>query len=85
MSGHHSHKGYTMYVYVNKDAQPLPGLGAGYDAALMYHAMADCGYGIPCPPYVQGKELTCVMCTEESTTTRNRQYQQTAVCNSSKN
>ena len=45
-------------------AQPLPGLGAGYDAALMYHAMVDCGYGIPCPPYVQGKELSCVVCTK---------------------
>ena len=34
--------------------------------ALMYHAVADCNarYGIPCPPYVNGKDLACVVCSK---------------------
>ena len=64
MSGYHSHKARTMYVCVDKDAQPLPGLGANSNGALMYHTLVDCGYGIPCPPYVQSKELACVVCTK---------------------
>ena len=65
MLGHHSHKGRTMYVCVDKDAQALPGLGADNGGVLMYHASVDCRYpGIPCPPYVNSKDLACVVCTK---------------------
>jgi len=64
MSGHFLHKGRTMYVCVDKDAQALPGLGAGNSVALMYHTSVSCNYGIPCPPYVQSKDLACVVCTK---------------------
>ena len=64
MSERHNHKGRTMYVCVDKDAQALPGLGADRDAALLYHTSVDCTYGIPCPPYVHVKDLACVVCTK---------------------
>ena len=40
MSERYSHKGRTMYVCVDKDAQALPGLGADDDDTLMYHTSA---------------------------------------------
>ena len=64
MSEYYSHKGRTMYVCVDKDAQPLPGLGASDGDALMYHTTVSCNNGIPCPPYVRGKDLACVVCTK---------------------
>ena len=64
MSEHYTHKGRTMYVCVDKDAQPLPGLGADRNAALLYHTSIDCNNGIPCPPYVHVKDLACVVCTK---------------------
>ena len=65
MSGHDTYnKGRTMYVCVDKDAEALPGLGAETNGAVMYYVKVECGYGIPCPPYVQGKELACVVCTK---------------------
>ena len=66
MSEHYSSKGRTMYVCLDKDAEVLPGEAASTDGALMYHAVADCNarYGIPCPPYVNHKDLACVVCSK---------------------
>ena len=64
MSERYDHKGRTMYVCVDKDAQALPGLGIDNDDTLLYHTAVDCNYGIPCPPYVQAKDLACVVCTK---------------------
>ena len=61
----YTHKGRTMYVCVDKDAQALPGLGAHHaSVAQMYHTTVSCNNGIPCPPYVHSKELACVVCTK---------------------
>ena len=50
-----------MYVCVDKDAQTLPGLEADNDVTLLYHTSVDCRYpGIPCPPYVHSRDLSCV-------------------------
>ena len=66
VSGHYSHKGHTMYVCLDKDAEALTGEEADGNGALMQHTVADCGvtYGIPCPPYVNRKDLACAVCTK---------------------
>lgn len=64
MSEHYNSGGCTMYVCVDKDAKPLPDLRADKNAALMYHATVFCSYGIPCPPYVGGKDLACAVHTK---------------------
>ena len=64
MSERYDHKGRTLYVCVDKDAQALLGLGADRDAVLMHHTSVWCNTGIPCPPYVHVKDLACVMCTK---------------------
>ena len=66
MSEHYSNKGRTMYVCLDKDAEELRGEEANTYGALMYHAVAGCTarYGIPCPPYVNRKDLACAVCTK---------------------
>ena len=64
MSEYPGDKGCTMFVCVDKDAQALPGLGADNSVALMYHASVWCNNGIPCPPYLNVKDLACVVCTK---------------------
>ena len=34
------------------------------NGALFYHVIATCGTGLPCPPYVTTKTITCVVCTK---------------------
>ena len=66
VSEHFRNKGRTMYVCLDKDAEVLTGEEATTHGALMYHAVADCNsrYGIPCPPYVNKKDLACAVCTK---------------------
>lgn len=63
MSAYHG-QSRTMYVCVENSQEALPGSAPNSDGALFYHVEMDCGYGIPCPPYVEEKELRCVVCTK---------------------
>ncbi len=47
---------------VDVEAEAVPGSGSGTSGALFYFAEARCT-GLACPPYVEGHELTCVVCT----------------------
>ena len=66
VSEHNGNKGRTMYVCLDKDAEVLRGEEADTNGALMHHAVVNCGerYGIPCPPYVNQKDLACAVCTK---------------------
>ncbi|CAI9737336.1 Hypothetical predicted protein [Octopus vulgaris] len=57
------HKGRLEYVCVDYAPEADP---AGYrneNGALLYFVQAACG-SLPCPPYVNGRELTCVVCSK---------------------
>jgi hypothetical protein len=64
MAGHHGHKGRNMFTCIDKDAEVVPGQGANNNGNIFYHVEADCGTGIPCPPYDHRKEMSCVVCTK---------------------
>ncbi|KAK7503735.1 hypothetical protein BaRGS_00004858 [Batillaria attramentaria] len=51
--------------YVCLDAQPedRPGTSASVNSAWFIHDVAVCG-SLPCPPYVNGKVITCVVCSQ---------------------
>ena len=51
------------YECVDKDAESVPGSGANTNGGLFYRVEASCN-GLPCPPYVAEKELTCAVCTK---------------------
>ncbi|KAK3587948.1 hypothetical protein CHS0354_014463 [Potamilus streckersoni] len=63
MSGYYGHAGNSNYVCV--DANSDPGLGGftNYNGHLMYVVQAQCG-SLPCPPYVQGRVIACVVCSK---------------------
>ena len=66
MSAYYGHAGRTEHVCVDKDAEALAGQVANNNGALMYHSTVWCDAanpGIPCPPYVNSKDLACAMCT----------------------
>ena len=64
MSDRYLHKGRTEFVCVDKYPESLPGLGNSVDGALLHPVQVDCHFGIPCPPYVDPKDLACVVCTK---------------------
>ena len=56
------HKGRSMYVCVDHNAEPT-GNSSNNNGNLFYPVEAVCG-SLPCPPYVNGRELTCAVCTK---------------------
>ena len=62
MVGHHSHSGRNMFVCVDHNAEPT-GSRSDNDGNLFYPVEARCG-SLPCLPYVNGRELTCAVCTK---------------------
>ena len=65
MGEHHSHKKSSDYTCVDSDPETIPGLGHGQNGHLVYFVEANCGSAaLPCPPYVHGREIGCVVCTK---------------------
>ena len=51
------------YVCVSSNPEPSHSGQANQNGGLIYVVEARCG-SLPCPPYVSGYELTCVVCTK---------------------
>ncbi|XP_019643780.1 PREDICTED: short-chain collagen C4-like [Branchiostoma belcheri] len=57
------HPGSKEYVCVDEQPEVIQGGQADQNGALFYPVEARCG-SLPCPNYVDGRELTCVVCTK---------------------
>ena len=64
MSAYYAGKGRTMIVCLDNDPEGIPGHQHDTNGALMYHVEAACAVGLPCGPYDNRKELSCVVCTK---------------------
>ena len=53
----------SRYECVDVSPETVAGGGTNHDGALFYHVEPRCG-SLPCPPYVEEKELTCAVCTK---------------------
>ena len=62
VSSHFSHQGAT-YECLDKEPEAVLNSGVNHNGGLFYRVEAACGGSLPCPPYVNGYELTCVVCT----------------------
>nr|XP_054764620.1 uncharacterized protein LOC129271263 [Lytechinus pictus] len=64
MSAYHGHK-RTEFVCFDHDMEGEPGTAGNEDGALFYMVTGTCvaGSGLPCGPYIDGRELTCALCT----------------------
>ncbi|XP_035686191.1 short-chain collagen C4-like isoform X1 [Branchiostoma floridae] len=64
MAGYYSHAGAKEYVCVDEQPEVVLGDQVRHNGALFYPVEARCG-SLPCPNnYVEGRELTCVVCTK---------------------
>jgi hypothetical protein len=50
-------------VCVDESSGSIPGSAAELAESVLYFIEATCS-GIPCPPYTDGAEITCVVCTK---------------------
>ena len=64
MAAYEGHKHNKVYECVDKDSEAVPGQQRNTDGALFYHVGATCSHGLPCPPYVVNRPITCVVCTK---------------------
>ncbi|XP_035673089.1 collagen alpha-3(IV) chain-like [Branchiostoma floridae] len=63
MAAYRDHPSRSEFVCMDGEPEVLPGGEGDVDGALFYLVEARCG-PLPCPPYVEGRELTCVVCTK---------------------
>ena len=65
MGGHHGHSKSTDYTCVDSEPEVVQGKGRYDKGHFLYFVEANCGEGsLPCPPYVHGREMPCVICTK---------------------
>ena len=50
-------------ICLDKDAIPISGSGASTDPSVVYTMHISCN-GLPCPPYVERRALTCAICSK---------------------
>ena len=63
MSEHHNHHVST-YECIDWNPDTVPGEGGNQDDAYLYHVEIECHNGVACPPYISGREITCVVCSK---------------------
>ncbi len=61
---HPAHKHSMVYECVDKDGEYVPGEARDTNGALFHLVGAVCNVGLPCPPYVANRPITCVVCTK---------------------
>ncbi|XP_022110566.1 uncharacterized protein LOC110990075 isoform X2 [Acanthaster planci] len=62
MSGYHTHEQRSKAVCVDQAPEAVPGSHTNADGALLYIIEGACG-SLLCPPYVNGREITCTVCS----------------------
>jgi len=62
MGAHYTHASREA-VCVDIEAEKVNSSSANEEGNLWYPTEAECG-ALPCPPYVQNRELSCVVCTK---------------------
>ena len=63
MSEHRERQGRSTFICVNSAFESALGSQGHVPATDLWHIEAACNLGLPCPPYVDYKELTCAVCT----------------------
>ena len=65
MTESHNSDAAAEYVCVDNDPEAIDGIPHPTDAASsLYFVQTTCEHTGHCPPYIDGAELTCVVCTK---------------------
>ena len=62
MSERHDRENPSTFECIDRYAEPIIGTGGDTIGGMFEHVESRCGNPL-CPPYVDGRELTCVVCT----------------------
>ena len=62
-AGHYTTQKSRVPLCVDVNAQSVPGSATAYVDSLLYFIETQCR-GIACPPYSNGAEITCAVCTK---------------------
>lgn len=63
ISGYHADKSSSEYVCLDGRPEKVVNGDAEENDNRLYFVEAVCGKSLPCPPYVNGRELACVVCS----------------------
>ncbi|KAL8585105.1 hypothetical protein ACOMHN_013123 [Nucella lapillus] len=63
MAGAPTHASGSEYVCVDSSEEYIPGTSGNENGKLLYYTVTRCG-SLPCPPYVNNKIVTCVVCSK---------------------
>ncbi|XP_052766498.1 uncharacterized protein LOC128207555 [Mya arenaria] len=63
-TGHYDHDAASEYVCLDVDPEAILGGTSNNDGKLFYFTEVRCGSSSLCPPYVNGRELSCVVCSK---------------------
>ena len=63
VGGHYSHAAASEFICLDEDPEVVDGGEADKNGILFYFAEARCG-SLKCPPYINGRELTCAVCSK---------------------
>jgi len=63
MSSKHTQESSKEFVCMDGSPETIAGTYENKDGALFYFQKAECG-SLPCDPYINFRELTCVVCTK---------------------
>ena len=64
VAGRSTHVASTEYVCLDESPEVIPGGHASVNGALFYMVEGRCDRALTCPPYEDGRELTCVVCSK---------------------
>ena len=63
MAERYDFKRNAVYECVDSNPESIPGSTSNVNGALFYFVQGTCT-GLPCPPYVNNRVITCVVCTK---------------------
>lgn len=62
VAGSHTHSNNKNYECLDGAPEAVPKGNTNDDQSILYLVEAKCG-SLPCPPYVEGREIACVVCS----------------------
>ncbi|XP_053402233.1 uncharacterized protein LOC123550066 isoform X2 [Mercenaria mercenaria] len=62
MSAYHNHHGPHNYICLDNHPEFIPKGSSDDNEHILYPVESVCG-SLPCPPYINGRELACVVCS----------------------
>ena len=63
MAERDAHKRNAVYECVDENVEAIDGSQANINGAMFFFTLSTC-VGLPCPPYVNRRPITCVVCTK---------------------